>query len=127
MAPHVEDGYVPTTLAHDSKTAINSHAGNDFKANVEEIFGQANSREPLELRGVLDQFESFDVTPVIGREFKDVDVVSWLRSPNSDELIRDLAVTSRLTPMFFNISHYHANPTSQYPNEASFSFELKTT
>jgi len=51
-------------------------------------------REPLQLKGVLDQYESFDVTPVIGREFKDVNLAEWLRAPNSDELIRDLAITS---------------------------------
>jgi hypothetical protein len=51
-------------------------------------------RDPLQLKGVLDQYESFDVTPVIGREFKDVNLAEWLRAPNSDELIRDLAITS---------------------------------
>ena len=51
-------------------------------------------REPLQLKGVLDQYESFDVTPVIGREFKNADLKEWLRAPNSDELIRDLAITS---------------------------------
>lgn len=53
-------------------------------------------REPLQLKGVLDQYESFDVTPIIGREFKDVNLKEWLRAPNSDELIRDLAITSKL-------------------------------
>lgn len=52
------------------------------------------NREPLQLKGVLDQFKSFDVTPVIGREFVDVNVKDLLRAPNSDELIRDLAITS---------------------------------
>jgi hypothetical protein len=51
-------------------------------------------RAPLKLSGALDQFKSFDVTPVIGREFVDVDLVEWLNAPNSDELIRDLAITS---------------------------------
>jgi alpha-ketoglutarate-dependent taurine dioxygenase len=50
-------------------------------------------REPLQLKGVLDQFKSFDVTPVIGREFVDVNLKDILRAPNSDELIRDLAIT----------------------------------
>jgi hypothetical protein len=51
-------------------------------------------KEPLQLKGVLDHFESSDVTPVIGREFKNVDLKEWLRAPNSDELLRDLAITS---------------------------------
>lgn len=52
-------------------------------------------REPLKLKGALDQYKSFDVTPVIGREFIDVNLKDWLEAPNSDELIRDLAITSR--------------------------------
>lgn len=52
-------------------------------------------REPLQLKGVLDQYKSFDVTPVIGREFIDVNLKDWLEAPNSDELIRDLAITSK--------------------------------
>lgn len=49
--------------------------------------------EPLKPSGVLDQFEQFDVTPVIGREFANVNLAEWLRAPNSDELLRDLAIT----------------------------------
>jgi len=51
-------------------------------------------RKPLELSGALEQYEQFDVTPVIGREFPKANVVEWLKAPNSDELIRDLAITS---------------------------------
>ena len=50
-------------------------------------------KDPLNLSGALDAFESFDVTPVIGREFSNVDLAEWLRAPNSDELLRDLAIT----------------------------------
>ena len=45
--------------------------------------------------GILDQYESFDVTPVIGREFPHANLVTWLKAPNSDELLRELALTSR--------------------------------
>jgi hypothetical protein len=51
-------------------------------------------RVPLKLSGVLDQFESKELTPVIGTEFKNVNLVDWLNAPNSDELLRDLAITS---------------------------------
>ncbi|KAF1996008.1 TauD-domain-containing protein [Amniculicola lignicola CBS 123094] len=62
--------------------------------NAEETAPVATpAREPLQLKGILDQFKSFDVTPVIGREFSDVNLKEWLRAPNSDELIRDLAIT----------------------------------
>lgn len=55
---------------------------------------ETGHREPLKLSGALDQFKQFEVTPVIGKEFVDVDLAEWLRAPNSDELLRDLAITS---------------------------------
>jgi alpha-ketoglutarate-dependent taurine dioxygenase len=54
----------------------------------------AYPREPLESKGSLDRYNSFDVTPALGREFVDVNLKEWLRAPNSDDLIRDLAITS---------------------------------
>lgn len=59
-------------------------------------------REPLELHGHLNQYKSFLVTPVIGTEFPDANVVDWMKAPNSDELLHDLAVTSmQINLMFF--------------------------
>ena len=52
-------------------------------------------REPLKLSGALNGYRSFDVTPVIGREFPEADLKEWLEAPNSDELLRDLAITSK--------------------------------
>lgn len=51
-------------------------------------------QKSLQLSGVLDQYDSFDTTPVIGREFPTANLVEWLEAPNSDELIRDLAIIS---------------------------------
>ncbi|EPE10918.1 hypothetical protein F503_06013 [Ophiostoma piceae UAMH 11346] len=50
-------------------------------------------REPLELSGALDEFKHIELTPTIGREFPEANLVDWLNSPNSDALIRDLAIT----------------------------------
>ena len=50
-------------------------------------------KEPLRLKGSLDAFDSFDVTPIIGREFPSANLKEWLHAPNSDELLRDLATT----------------------------------
>ncbi|CAI7675078.1 unnamed protein product [Penicillium manginii] len=50
-------------------------------------------RTPIKLSGALDAFESFDVTPVIGREFPNANLKDFLRAPNSDDLLRDLAAT----------------------------------
>jgi hypothetical protein len=61
---------------------------------------EKSHREPLQLSGALKGFDSFDVTPVIGREFPAASLAEWLRAPNSDELIRDLAITSALASIF---------------------------
>ncbi|KAK0387494.1 hypothetical protein NLU13_5806 [Sarocladium strictum] len=50
-------------------------------------------REPLQLSGALGHLKYFESTPVIGREYEDVNLVELLRAPNSDELLRDLAIT----------------------------------
>ena len=53
------------------------------------------AREPLSPSGALDRFEHVESTPVIGREYANVNVVNdILNAENSDELIRDLAITS---------------------------------
>ena len=59
-------------------------------------------REPLKLKGLLDQYKSFEVTPVIGREFPDAKVVEWMKAPNSDELLRDLAILSTYPNLLFD-------------------------
>ena len=51
-------------------------------------------KKPMKLTGVLDSFKSFEVTPVIGREYPDANLKEWLESPDSDALLRDLAITS---------------------------------
>jgi len=48
---------------------------------------------PLKYSGLLDSYKFFDSTPVIGREFQDLQVTDLLGSPNSDSIIKDLAVT----------------------------------
>jgi Taurine catabolism dioxygenase TauD, TfdA family len=50
-------------------------------------------REPLKASGSLNSFEKFDVTSVIGTEFTEgVQLTDLLSAPNSDDLIRDLAI-----------------------------------
>ena len=55
----------------------------------------ATSTGPYTASGALNEYESFDVTPIIGREFPKANLVDWLNAPNSDALIRDLAITSK--------------------------------
>ena len=45
--------------------------------------------------GSLDEFERVDLTPILGTEFRHVDVVDWLTRPDSDRLLRDLAILSK--------------------------------
>ncbi|ERF71895.1 hypothetical protein EPUS_01810 [Endocarpon pusillum Z07020] len=71
---------------------------------VEDIKSAASGKhkEPLKPSGAFDKFESFDATPVIGREFRGVNLKEWLEAPNSDELLRELAITiSRRGVVFF--------------------------
>lgn len=66
------------------------------------VIPKGSTREPLRLSGALDSYESFEVTPVIGREYPTANLVDFLEAPNSDELLRDLAITSKsfTTPPF---------------------------
>jgi hypothetical protein len=50
-------------------------------------------REPLKYSGTLDSYEFFEVTPSIGREYPKLSIRDMLNAPNSDELIRDFAIT----------------------------------
>lgn len=49
---------------------------------------------PLKYSGSLDKYEHFDVTPVIGREYPTIILKELLEAPDSDALLRDLAITS---------------------------------
>jgi Taurine catabolism dioxygenase TauD, TfdA family len=50
-------------------------------------------REPLKPTGCLDKYEYFEVTPCIGREYANLSIRDLLNAPNSDELIREFAIT----------------------------------
>lgn len=105
MAPSITETVSHTSDAIQQKLA-NVSLGNADKpedTNIEDgpapavqaPIQEIQHKEPLKLSGTLDHFESFDVTPTIGREFVGVNLAKWLRAPNSDELIRDLAITSK--------------------------------
>ena len=61
---------------------------------------QARSRclNPLISSGSLDSYPYEDVTPAIGREFNSLQAVDLLESPQSDRLIKDLAITGETKP-----------------------------
>ncbi|ETS77637.1 hypothetical protein PFICI_09699 [Pestalotiopsis fici W106-1] len=51
-----------------------------------------SSYPPFADTGSLKGFKQVAITPILGTEFKDVDITEWLRAPNSDDLLRDLAL-----------------------------------
>lgn len=50
------------------------------------------STEPLKPTGALDKYDFVDVTPVIGREYPNVQLTDLLNAEDADELIRELAI-----------------------------------
>ncbi|KAL4994992.1 hypothetical protein BDV10DRAFT_188455 [Aspergillus recurvatus] len=77
MAPSIE--VVPPTLAQ----AVEPKG--DSKATASGYI-----REPLKYSGLLDEFKSFDVTPIIRHEFPDLQLTDIL---NDDQKTRDLTIT----------------------------------
>jgi hypothetical protein len=57
---------------------------------------------PLTLGTSLNKFGKSDLTPLIGTEFeRGVQIRDLLKAENADELVKDLAVLSRLLPIYF--------------------------
>ncbi|KAG9250303.1 alpha-ketoglutarate-dependent sulfonate dioxygenase [Emericellopsis atlantica] len=100
MAPSATETNVPSDIksVHVAKGPIKGlatlgHAGSAVPTDEPLSEVLADHREPLKLSGALDKFKYFESTPVIGREYVDANLAEILRAPNSDDLIRDLAIT----------------------------------
>ena len=77
-----------------SPAIIEDHGNHELSVSNKEAT-QQQYPEPLKLSGALDHFEHEDTTPVIGREFFDVNIVDdLLNGENADERLRDVAITS---------------------------------
>lgn len=63
---------------------------------------------PLKLSGALDKEEFLEITPLLGREYTKANLVEWLNAPNSDELLRDLAITGEYASF-----HLHERVTDE--------------
>ena len=50
---------------------------------------------PLRLSGILKEIKHFDLTPVIGTQFENINLAEILHSPVCDQTIRDIAITSK--------------------------------
>src|SRR5277367_4690438 len=51
------------------------------------------AHEPLQSTGALDKYTCFEVTPCVGRQYTNLSIRDLLNAPNSDELIREFAIT----------------------------------
>jgi hypothetical protein len=87
---------------------------------------KSRNTAPLKKTGSLDAAFTFDdVTPTIGREYLTAQIVEdILHAPNSDDLLRDLAITSKFFPP--SVTKTTPKRTPKSANEASFSSENKT-
>ncbi|EXJ76894.1 hypothetical protein A1O3_10051 [Capronia epimyces CBS 606.96] len=81
MAPPAADVDLTSPPAVDSIPVTKSVANNTTK--------DSTTKEPLKYSGSLDEYKSFDVTNVIGREFPELQLSSIL---NDDTKVRDLAI-----------------------------------
>ena len=115
IAEQVKEKTIPSSKPSNGSNGSHSADGSNgsgISGGQAEELPKLNTahREPLKPTGVLDKFEQFDVTPVIGREFVDVDLAEWLKAPNSDELLRELAITgndaSPLSPFLPYLPYY---------------------
>jgi hypothetical protein len=88
-----QDADVPADLdtPENANVPVNSDNPQDISAT------KSRNTEPLKKSGALDAaFEFDDVTPNIGREYLTTQIVEdILNAPNADDLLRDLAITSK--------------------------------
>lgn len=130
MAPTVETHELPVhngtdgkadTNGSDKKTekfesnggpvdAVEINKSNGKAETIESNDGPVSAvegpRRPLRYSGSLDQYKQNDLTPIIGTEFPSANLVEWINAPNADELLRDLAIKSKL-PNHNSSSHGH--------------------
>lgn len=96
---------MPVTMQSESAVPNGIHAVHEKDVlNIRDENAEARTRckRPIPYAGLLDVYPHRDLTPVIGREFENLQLADLLNAPNRDELIRDLAVTiSRRGVCFF--------------------------
>ena len=80
-----------------TETATDTQAPRAFhKLNgVEAATPKSDHCIPLKLSGALKPFKQFDLTTVIGTQFENINLTRILHSSECDNIIRDIAVTSK--------------------------------
>ena len=87
MAPSADPQQAATATAPE-------HFVDPFKSK--RLHAHYSKHGPLPSNHTLDHVKSVELTPVIGTEFCDVNVLDWMNASNSDDLIRELARISTL-------------------------------
>lgn len=64
--------------------------------------GKTRREAPLVPQGLLDKFEHFESTPVIGREYANLNVRDLLTAPDGDAKFADLAATGECLSIAFH-------------------------
>jgi hypothetical protein len=90
----VEDTLSKTSLKEQNGHA-NGHTNGHSKSAHARTEASYHTEGPLKPTGALDHLESFDITPVIGREFPTANLVDILQDRDADELLKELAYTSK--------------------------------
>ena len=88
MAPSAIEIESPTTTKLLSKDVPAKLWGSNTTNNKPYI--------PLQSTGSLKEYEKFDLTPIVGTQFSDINLSEILRSPDADMKIKDLAIMSQL-------------------------------
>lgn len=96
----------PILGLHNNIYSCNMAPSQDLPAQTIDENGHTNGHskkqgfvtQPSELGGHLKEYRSFKSTPIIGAEFPEASLAEWLTASNSDDLIRDLAITSKCEP-----------------------------
>lgn len=92
------EAFLPTTTA----SAVPPPPADAAHATYLDSARLLGHKEPLKYSGLLDGYKRFDVTPSVGTEFQDVNLVEWLQAPNAEAILRDLAImVSRRGVCFF--------------------------
>ena len=81
-----------STVTTNGANGSQEYKNYTVEASADKFAPRYDHKEPLRSSGLIDQFNHFDSTPSIGTEFPDANLVDWINSPNSDQLIRDLAI-----------------------------------
>lgn len=95
---------MPAAIPIVQDTAVRSGINGMYKKTMDSMKAMGSIRgghpaartrclEPIRYSGSLDKYEYNNLTPIIGREYTDLQVKDLLNSPNRHQRIKDLAVT----------------------------------